>query len=242
MKRNGPLITLLAGIGVAAVLFLLSMQATGNGDAALQPAADPQVSLSAPPRVADPVQAAPQRSATSPAAPATSASSAAIDRETLAAPAPVTATWAGHLKPGTLAIAAKDGTAIAYLCDGKRVEAWLKGVASDGRLALTGKKEARLDGTYDEDAGKASGTVRVGERTWKFSITKVKKPGGLYRAAANVRGAKIVGGWIVLRDGTQVGLATVNGTLKRPSALDLTTGTATIDGIQVTAAPADGSR
>ena len=48
----------------------------------------------------------------------------------------VNATWAGDVDGGeaTIAISVNDGVAIAYLCDGKRVEAWLQGTAADGKL------------------------------------------------------------------------------------------------------------
>ena len=72
----------------------------------------------------------------------------------------VTATWAGDVDGGkaTIAISAKDGVAIAYVCDGNRVEAWLQGTAADGKLDLTGKK-AKLTGTFAN--GRATGTVNV---------------------------------------------------------------------------------
>jgi hypothetical protein len=51
---------------------------------------------------------------------------------------------------------------------------------------------------------------------------------------------KIVGGWIRLPNGAQVGLATVDGTVVTPSQLDVATGTATVGGVAVVASPAEG--
>ena len=225
MKRNGPMVTLLAGIGVAMVFFLLSMRATQDGRVAA-PAADP-------------VSVAPAPSAEIVVPPGTPAAVPSASRVPLAAPVRITATWAGYLKIGTLALSAKNGAVIAYVCDGRRVEAWLKGTAENGRLKLTGKKGASLTGSYGKD--KASGKVKLGNGTIAFSIKAVAKPSGLYRAAADVRGAKLVGGWIVLPDGSQVGLGNVDGTVRETSALDLATGSATIGGIRVTAARTEGT-
>jgi serine/threonine-protein kinase len=244
MKRNGPLITLLVGIGVAAVLFLLSMQATRTGNAAERPpvVAGQQASASLEPAVAGAVpqdaQIAPAPASEAPTANAGAASK--VDKQPLAQPATPDGTWAGYLKLGTLALSIKDGKAIAYFCDGKKAEAWLKGTVQNGRLDLTGKKGATLAGTVDQNHAK--GKVTVGGRPSSFDVDAVSKPSGLYRAAADVRGAKIVGGWIVLKDGTQVGLATVGEQVTKPSELDVTTGRATVDGTTVTAAPADPTR
>ncbi|MFI7541818.1 hypothetical protein [Actinoplanes sp. NPDC049599] len=235
MKRNGPLLTLLAGIAVAAVLFLLSMQASGSGTAAQPaPAAVAGGSPSVPAAGAGVVPVPDGAQASPPGAPAT------VDKEPLAQRETPDGTWAGRLQPGVLALNVKDGKAIAYLCDGRRTEAWLKGTARDGKLDLTGKKGAAFTGTIDKK--QAVGKVTIGGRTSDVDIKAVRKPSGLYRAATDVRGAKVVGGWIVLADGTQVGLATVGGRLTRPSQLDVTTGRATVDGSTVAAAPADPTR
>ena len=61
-------------------------------------------------------------------------------------------TYAGKVTGGkaTIAIAVKDGKAVAYLCDGKKTEAWLRGTAVDGELALSGPDEATLSGSYTD--------------------------------------------------------------------------------------------
>ena len=138
-------------------------------------------------------------------------------------------TYAGRVQGGgpLLAISVRDDVAIAYLCDGK-LEAWLEGKVENGRLSLTGT-DARLTGTVNED--RARGSVTVGQRTWQFTAKTVKPPGGLWKATAEVRGARVRAGWVVLEDGSQVGLFTrdeVDGTTA--PRLDAATGTATIDG------------
>lgn len=239
MKRNGPLLTLLTGIVVAAVLFLLSMQATRSSTAA-RPAPAGQLASAAAPRAGAGVVPVPDGTPASQRPPGSATAPATVDKQPLAQRAAPDGTWAGRLKPGVLAISVKDGKAIAYLCDGRKTEAWLKGPARDGRLDLAGKNGAALTGTIDKE--RVEGKVTIAGRTSDVEVGAVRKPSGLYRAATDVRGAKLVGGWIVLENGTQVGLATVGGRLARPSEVDVTTGRATVDGTTVTAAPADPTR
>jgi len=222
MKHKGPLITLLAGLAVAAVLLVLSMNATNSSKANTAGNAAPDgavtVTLSAAPLVSSPPKTAAPTTAT----------------------AAAQATYAGSTNGGaaSIAIAVHDGKAVAYLCDGNRTEAWLQGTAIGGQLNLTGAREARLTGTYD--AAAAKGTVVAGGRTWTFSVVQVKAPSGLYRASATVRGAQVVGGWIVV-NGKTVGITTVDGEPGPASAIDTSTGQTTLAGEPVTATPVDGS-
>lgn len=223
MKRNGPLITLLAGLALAAVLVTVNVSLTAGGD---EP--DP-AGLGAAPATSAPAASAPPSPtvAASADAPATPA-------------AKVNATWAGTVDGGgaTIAIAVTDGVAVAYLCDGKKTEVWLQGTAANGKLALTGKKGATLTGTFG--GGKATGTVTANGRKWTFTVKAVAKPSGLYRATATVRAAKVVGGWIVLPDGSQVGVVTVDDVPQPAPAIDPATGAVTVDGAALTAAPVTG--
>jgi hypothetical protein len=222
MKRTAPLLTLLAGLGVGTVL-LIANNAVSSPD----PAPD-----TAPAALAD--------VAPSPQSPVGAAVADAVEPSTGLSGAPVakvankvTATWAGDVDGGkaTIAISAKDGVAIAYVCDGDRVEAWLQGTAVDGKLDLTGKK-AKLTGTFAN--GRATGTVNVSRWTYTFDVAAVKKPSGLYRATANVRNAEVVSGWIVV--GKEVtGSVSVAGESRRAPELDLATGTAILDGVTLNA-------
>ncbi|GIG08114.1 hypothetical protein ACFQZ4_12030 [Catellatospora coxensis] len=225
MKRNGPIITLLAGLALAAVLITVNLSLTKGGGEPDPAGLGAAVASAAP-------------AASTPPSPtvAASASAAAPD-----APAEkVNATWAGTVDGGgaTIAIAVTDGVAVAYLCDGKKAEVWLQGTAADGKLALTGKKGATLTGTFG--GGKATGTVTANGRKWTFTVKAVAKPSGLYRATATVRNAKVVGGWIVLPDGSQVGVVTVDDVPQPAPAIDPATGAVTVDGAALTAAPVTG--
>lgn len=215
MKLKGPYLTLLSGAVLAAVLLVLSTTAAANDAGSKDAAADPGTAAASP-------SASPSPAASQP-------------------PAIEQAAYAGQVTRGggtTIAIAVKNGQAVAYLCDGRKVEAWMKGTATDGNLNLTGDANSRLTGRY---AGTATGTVSAGGRQWTFSVPTVTAPSGLYRAVANVRNAKVVGGWIILPGGSQVGIVTKDGQPTTAARLDPESLTATVDGTQVTAVPQDGS-
>jgi hypothetical protein len=211
MSYRGPLTTLAAGAAVTAVLIGLSFRPAPAGQQAADGSAPPTLptagTLSAPPPSSRPAPAAPRPVVV------------------------VNGTWAGKIPSTgtTLAIAIKNGTAIAYLCDGGRIEAWMKGTAIGSLLTMTAVQgTGRLTGTVTGD--RVSGKVTEARQDRGFDIRTVTRPSGLYRATASVRGAALVGGWIVLPDGRQVGLATLAGKPVKPSALNLTTGTAVVDG------------
>ena len=120
---------------------------------------------------------------------------------------------------------------------------WLKGTANGGELAMTGKNHAKLEAKYSY--GKASGVVVADGTAYRFSVPAVHKPSGLYRAIAEVRGATIKAGWIVLADGTQVGSVESNPDAGAPSAteaprLDVATGTAMDGNTVLHAVPVSG--
>jgi serine/threonine-protein kinase len=216
MRYKGPILTLATGLVVAAVLMVANLNVTRNRDAR---------------------NAAAQTAPTSAAAPAEPTPTPAPTTEPPAPPA----TYAGKVSGGraTIAIATKDGQAIAYLCDGRSVEAWLQGSASNGELVLTGGDGASLSGTFD--TGLASGLITAEGRSWEFSVPKVEPPSGLYRAAANVRDAQFVGGWIVVKR-EQVGLGVLGGSVTPVPPVNPASGTVLIDGTAVPVNPVDGTK
>ncbi|WP_018220371.1 hypothetical protein [Salinispora pacifica] len=196
-----PLLTLLGGVTLGAVVLALSVHATGGNDEPPVPAAAPT---------------------------ATAVAGASVAPSPSPTQTPINATWAGRLTAGTLAISVQDGVAVAYLCDGAAIEAWLQGTAAGGRLDLAGRAGETLSGTFGE--GQASGQIKIDDQVLPFTVTAVTAPSGLYRAAATVRGAQVDGGWIVLADGTQVGLVTVDGIAQPAPPLNTATGRVTVDG------------
>ena len=224
MKSRTPLITLLTGAALGAVLLVASMLATPRAPASPAAAATP-----------------------APAATVTAQPSPESPTPTIAAVAnvPVRANYAGEVNGGgaSVAISIHRGQAIAYVCNGSVIEAWLKGTAANGHLTMTGKGHARLRATYRSK--RAVGHVTAHGVRYTFSAPAVHKPSGLYRAIAIVRGAKIEAGWIVLPDGTQVGSLEPNAdaaapSAKRAPALDVATGTARDGDTVLVATPISG--
>ena len=218
--RRGPLITVAAGLVVATVFAVMTANAAAD-----QPRAA-NVGQPIAPGIAPASSSAPVVSL-----PPTDKLAQPVDR--------TRATFAGKVDNGggTLAVSIRDGVAIAYICDGKKVEAWLKGTAAAGKLTLTGENGAKLTGAFDEDG--ASGRVTVLGRTRSFTIGVAEKPSGLYRAAAQVRDAEVRGSWIVLQDGSQVGVLTTDEAPAPAPELDVTGRTTTVGETTVTASTID---
>ncbi|MFI5585673.1 hypothetical protein ACIA5G_11615 [Amycolatopsis sp. NPDC051758] len=220
MKSPGPLFTLLAGVVLAGGIGIVNL-ATGTGVAPVTGAAS----------------AVGAASTTAAAPPSTSA---APKQEAPVAAAPARADYAGRVTGGgaSVAVSVRDGHAIAYVCDGKKVEAWLQGVTVGGKLDLKGAKNASLTGSFDANA--VSGTVTAAGKTYQFSAPTAKKPAGLYRATPAVKGKAGKVGWIVQPDGSQVGILTTGEESVAAPALDAAAGTATVDGAPVTAEAVSG--
>ena len=213
MKHPGPLFTLLAGVVLAAGIGIANAATGTTPTSGSASAASPS---------------APPPPPTTTAAP-TSASIAKPN------PIPPRADYAGRVDGGgaSVAVSVRDGHAIAYVCDGKKIEAWLQGITTDGRLDLKDGRGGTLVGGYDPAT--VTGTVTAGGKTWHFTAPTAKKPAGLYRATPKVRGKAAKVGWIVQPDGSQVGILTTDSTSAEAPALDPAASTASVDGAPVTA-------
>lgn len=223
MKRSGPLYTLLSGLLLA--LFMLSLNATtGTGSSAYEsPSTSPLPPRSPQPPKPEPTppRSTPKPTSKPPKPPAKSDYAGRTDDDT-----------------STVAVSLRDGRAIAYVCDGRDTESWLKGdVEDDGSMRLTGKHGAKLNGTLKGD--RIRGTVDVDDGRKDFTADKTVKPSGLYRATAQVRGARLDGGWIVLPDGSQVGVLNRDGEPGPAPRLDPRTGAVRTDGGTLTARPVE---
>ncbi len=133
------------------------------------------------------------------------------------------AVFVGKDETGEMAvgIAVKGGRAVGYLCDGRSVEAWLSGTATNGRVTLdeaNGKSTVYADISGD----RVTGIAVARDDEFDFTIEKAEAPAGLYRQQEG--NTKI--GWIVLPDDSQVGIATTNGTPRPAPTLDPETGEA----------------
>lgn len=222
LGRRGPLLTLLAGTGLAAVLLVASMVAA-SADNVRVAGGDEQPAGDATPSAPSAPSAAPSPEPSSPPPPAT---------EPTEQPAVTYVGWADG-GGASVAIIVTGDEATAYVCDGATTEAWLHGAAGGGYLRLAGDG-GELIARYDRDW--AVGQTTVAGRSWSFSLARVDPPEGLYRFADTIAGgAEVTGGWIVLPDGSQVGVLTVDGTPQPAPALDPATGAVRVGGAQVTA-------
>lgn len=233
MARNSPLVTLLVGGALGVGLLGASMAATP--DQPDEPAAGVTESPSAEPELTD----EPKEDLEPTDPPDENADEAEPDDSPEAteppADAPEPVTYVGYVDDGSASVAViVDGDeAIAYVCDGVSREAWLSGAAADGELELTGD-QGSLSATYDGFV--AEGETTVDDQTWTFTIEQVDPPEGLYRFADTIAGgAEVVGGWIVLPGGDQVGLVDVDGEPQPAEQLDVDTGQVTVEGEVVTA-------
>ncbi|MEV6298914.1 protein kinase [Actinoplanes sp. NPDC051861] len=162
-----------------------------------------------------------------------------VERENLAGAAPSRGTYAAHLAGGngTLSLAVRDGRAVGYLCDGAQMEAWLKGTVTGAQVSLSGRDGAAITGTLERRT--VTGTVTHGTRAVEFALPLVSAPSGLYRAAARLRDAEVKGGWIVLPDGSQVGVLTTDGVPGPAPSLDTGARSAVLGADTVPAVPVD---
>ncbi|MEV0225822.1 hypothetical protein [Streptomyces sp. NPDC050704] len=223
MKRSGPLFTLLAGLLLA--LFMLSLNATTGTRST-------SVGSDTPPDTSSP---SPKPTATATATPEKPSRSPSPSPSKTALP---TGDYAGRTDDDSSAVAVtlRDGKAVAYFCDGRDQESWLKGdVKDDGSMRLTSQKGDVL--TAELTGRRIRGTVDMGQREYGFTADKALKPSGLYRATETVRGAKVDGGWIVLPNGRQVGILKRDDKPAAAPPIDPETGAVTVDGQQLTARP-----
>jgi hypothetical protein len=231
VKIATPIITLIVGLALAFSLLFDDMTAVSAEKAAASASA-----------------------AASPSAPAATASSQGAGASPSASPSPSSslgfvipphANYTGEVQGdlGDIAIAVHNTFAIAYFCNGSTQEAWLKGTPHGGKLSMTGKYHASLTANYA--LGHIRGTVIVNGISYVFSVVAVHKPSGLFESIADVRGATIKAGWIVLSNGAVVGSMMPNVNAAHPISqaapkLNLSSLTAQYEGTTITVTPVDG--
>jgi serine/threonine-protein kinase len=223
MKKHGPLATLVAVVLLGAVLLVVNMMSTPTpaGNAAQTAAAPAAVAAS------EPAQAAPP----APAEPAPAAAPVVAEKA-------YTGRSAGN--EVTVAIAVKDGKAVAYVCDGKKIEAWMEGTLAGGQLTLQGKA-ASLSATVTDKA--TLGSVTVNGAEWPFAAKGVQAPAGLYQGRGVLKGVAARVGWIVEENGNVTGLAAVgNGIAPAPVIDPKAPAAITVDGVVMTVEPVGGDQ
>ena len=222
MKHRSPLLTLAAVALAFAIMFTVNMLSgppgSGSTGTAVPSAAQQTTPASNPsPQPTDPASA--------------TASEPAEDSKF-----PEKVVYAGRTddSAAAIAVAVLGDQAAAYVCDGRSVEAWFRGTVAGGNISLKGKSGAMLEAELDGDHLK--GTVEINNDTQKFEINEATKPAGLYRA----RGSRTTIGWIVLEDGSQVGIQTTGAESSAAPQLDPANPQVTVDGEALDAGPVNG--
>ena len=243
MKRNTPLITLLAGAALGVVLLVASMLTTPSS---AQPNYSAAAASSAVP--AESSASAPTESSEAPEpAESSAAASAPAAAPSPARTTPTRADFTGRVGGGggSVAVAVHGDKAIAYVCNGSTVEGWMRGKVENGKLTLTGKNNTHLTAAIHTST--VTGDVEAHGTDYSFSVSTVSKSSskssGLYQATAVVQGKTIKAGWIVLGDGTQIGsLETDESGENAVTApkLDVATMTARIGNVVLHAVPVSG--
>jgi hypothetical protein len=135
----------------------------------------------------------------------------------------------------TLDITVQGDKAIAYACDGNKLESWLRGSAVNGAVSLANKdKTSRLEGRLEGTA--IDGALSIGEKKWDFNAPLAQPPAGLYvYEDAGVRNS-----WIVEPNGGVTGVRQRGDGSTEPAPTLTTDGIANIDGIEVRAIRVEG--
>lgn len=226
MKHRSPLLTLAAVAVAFAIMFTVNMLASPPGSSSTgtpTPAAPATASASASPGS--------QETETAAASPSPSATKSAEDSKF-----PQKVVYAGRAEDGAgaIAVAVLGTQAAAYFCDGRSVESWFRGDVTGSDISLKSKDGATLQASLDGDHLK--GSLRIKNERVRFEINEAKKPAGLYRA----RGSQTTIGWIVLEDGSEVGLQTTGQDSTPAPELDPENPQVTVDGQELDAAPVSG--
>jgi hypothetical protein len=235
VKYRSPLFTL-AGLVVAfAIMFGVNL---ANSAPRVYKGAEPAATTTtaAPSSSTAPSSEPPAASESPSASPSPSASETTTSTKPRAYPDRVV--YAGHTKDGSagIAVAVLGDRTAAYFCDGRSIESWLRGRVTADTVNLKSKRGAKLKARLDGSV--LRGTIRVGGKKATFAIKAAKKPAGLYRA----RGSKTTIGWIVLPDGSQVGVRTTGNKSVPAPKLDPGQAEVTVNGEQLTAEPVSGDQ
>jgi hypothetical protein len=102
----------------------------------------------------------------------------------------------------------KDGRKIGgYVCDNGTISRWLEYAwLRNGKAPLIAGTTGERLGSVRISGNTATGTIDVGGRKVKFSAPRVRGPStGLHFAVGKQPNRLLVGGWILLPDGTQRG-------------------------------------
>jgi hypothetical protein len=234
VTHRSPLFTLLGLVALFAIMFgvnLASSAPRGSSTGSPSPAATPSAAATSP---ADPTPAPPTSEPPSPTP--SPAPSATATEDTDAEKFPNKVVYAGRTEDDSaaIAVAVLGDQAAAYLCDGKDIEAWFRGKVEGDEISLTSKGGAALEAKLVH--GGLEGKIEMAGEELTFTIGQAEPPAGLYRA----RGSKTTIGWIILPDGSQVGIQTTGEESTPAPELDPDNPEVTVDGEQLQGEPVSG--
>jgi hypothetical protein len=233
VKHRSPLVTLFGLVVAFGIMFgvnLASSEPPGSYASPGPTAVAPTAASSAAPTSAPPSPSGGTTTAASPSVTETPTENAQFPTEVV---------YAGRTDDDSVAVAVAvlGNKAAAYLCDGESVESWLRGTVDGDELSLRNKS-----GTIELEAkledGRLAGKIDLDGDDLEFTIGEAKKPAGLYRA----RGAKTTIGWIVLPDGSQVGVQTTGEESTPAPELDPDNPEVTVDGETLEGEPVTGDQ
>ena len=230
MTHRSPLVTLLGLVAAFAIMFGVNMASSAPRDSyGASPSPAPSATAAVP-SPADQTSAAPSSEPPSPTRPPSPSETEEVEKF------PNKVVYAGRTDDDSAAIAVAilGDQAAAYLCDGRDVESWLRGTVKGDEISLTSKKGASLEARLVH--GALEGKIEVADKELHFTINEAKPPAGLYRA----RGAKTTIGWIILPDGSQVGIQTTGEESAPAPKLDPDNPQVTVDGESLQGEPVSG--
>jgi hypothetical protein len=226
VKHRSPLVTLAAVAVAFAIMFIVNMVVGPPGNSSTGTAGPSAARATA---SASSASSQPTETAVSPSP----SSSESIEDSKF----PEKVVYAGRIRDGSavIAVAVLGGQAAAYFCDGRAVESWFRGRVEGEDISLKSRSGATLQARLDGDHVK--GAVEIKNDTLRFEINEAEKPAGLYQA----RGSKTTIGWIVLEDGSQVGIQTTGADTSAAPQLNPETPQVTVDGENLNATPVNGT-
>jgi hypothetical protein len=97
-----------------------------------------------------------------------------------------------------------NGKAVAYVCDGNSLEAWLQGTVVGNKIAANGKNGSFTGTILDRGDGPMDVAATINGDEYTATIDKSDAPAGVYEA--RIAAPNIHIGWAVLRNGSQIGV------------------------------------
>jgi hypothetical protein len=101
-----------------------------------------------------------------------------------------------------IAIVARRGVAIAYVCDSNKTAVWLRGTFKNGRVSLEAKDGSTLEGTLTRSSLTLPGESPLKAKTHLSPTTDNEH---FIVGVGKAAGEQWVGGWILLANGSQRG-------------------------------------